>query len=191
MSNDYNRDADIMAGTTKNEWGLFQLPLLGGMPITTKAEYTAALERQFGARAPEIEAQYPVDTEFANDVFIRLMTDMLFRCPTRLLARLTSQRGTRFYLYSFEEGAAHHADDLPYVFGTPGFFGMAPTPPLDHYMQAYWHTFAEGGLPFGDGLLQWKTYDAASEFHMVLKNPLSSGTALAKSDCDFWDRFQP
>ena len=192
-NNDYNRAAEIIAGTNKNEWGLFQMPLLGGMPITTVAQFKATVAQQFGARAAEVEAQYVVatDTE-ANDVFIRLMTDMLFRCPTRLLARLTSQRGTTFYLYSFEEGTAYHADELPYVFGTPGFFGMVPTPPLVDFMQAYWTSFAESGVPLGDGLPLWNKFLIGSEVHLVLKNPtISSGSELAKSDCDFWDRFNP
>jgi para-nitrobenzyl esterase len=191
-NNDYNRDADIIAGTTKNEWGLFQLPLLGGMPITTMAQFKSVVTQQFGARAAEVEAQYAVATDAeANDVFIRLMTDMLFRCPTRLLARLTTRHGTNFYLYSFEEGTAYHADELPYVFGTAGFFGMTPTPPLDGYMQAYWTSFAKSGVPLGDGLPAWSKFVMGSEFHLVLKNPISSGTDLAKSDCDFWDRFNP
>jgi para-nitrobenzyl esterase len=191
-NNNYNRAAPIIAGTNKNEWGLFQLPVLGGMPLTTMAQFKAAVAEQFGARAAEVEAQYPVATDGeANDVYVRLMTDLLFRCPTRLLARLTTRHGTDFYLYSFEEGTAYHADELSYVFGTAGFFGMPPTQPLGDYMQAYWGGFADSGIPITDGLLSWKKYDSVSEFHLVLKNPLSSGSALAKSDCDFWDRFNP
>jgi para-nitrobenzyl esterase len=191
-NNDYNRDADIIAGTNKNEWGLFQLAALGGMPLTTIAQFKANLAQQFGARAAEVEAQYPVASDAeANDVYIRLVTDTVFRCPTRLLARLTTRQGSKFYLYSFEEGAAVHADELSYVFGTPGFFGMAPVPALVTVVQTYWTAFAISGTPLASGLPSWPAYAPVSDQHLVLKNPPSVSSGLSKSDCDFWDRFNP
>jgi para-nitrobenzyl esterase len=188
----YNVTATIMAGTTKNEWGLFLMPVLGGMPITTAAQFKANLAQEFGERAAEVEAQYPVASDAeANDVHIRLMTDMLFRCPTRLLARLTTPNGNKFYLYSYEEGAAYHGDELAYVFGMPGFFGMTPLPELVAATQGYWTRFATTGDPNGANMPIWPAYDTSSDQHLVLKNPPSSGSGLSKSDCDFWDRFNP
>jgi para-nitrobenzyl esterase len=190
--NEYNRAAAIVAGTNKNEWGLFMQPALGGMPLTTIAQFKANLMEQFGARAAEVEAQYPVTSDAeANDVFVRLLTDNVFRCPTRLLARLTTAHGSKVYLYSYEEGAAYHGDELNYVFGTPGFSGMVPLPALVATIQGYWTRFATTGDPNGSGVAVWPTYDAATDQHLVLKNPPSLGSGLAKGDCDFWDRFQP
>ncbi|HMJ57310.1 MAG TPA: carboxylesterase/lipase family protein [Polyangiaceae bacterium] len=191
-SNDYNRAAAIIAGSNKNEWGLFIQPVLGGMPVTTVAQFKASVAQQFGARAPEVEAQYPVGSDAeANDVFIRLVTDQVFRCPTRTLARLTTAQGSKVYLYSFDEGAAYHGDELAYVFGMPAFTGMAPLPALVASVQGYWTRFAATGDPNWSGLPVWPTYDSASDQHIVLKIPPSAGSALAKSDCDFWDRFEP
>jgi para-nitrobenzyl esterase len=190
--NDYNRAAPIIAGTNKNEWGLFVQPALGGMPLTTIAEYKANLAGQFNARAAEVEAQYPVTTDAeANDVYIRLVTDMVFRCPTRLLARLTTARGNKFYLYSFEEGAAYHGDELAYVFGMSTFGGLPPSPALVSTTQGYWTGFAIKGDPNGSGLTAWPAYDNVTDQHLVLKNQPSVGSGLSKSDCDFWDRFTP
>jgi para-nitrobenzyl esterase len=190
--NEYNHPAGIIAGTNKNEWGLFTQPLLGGMPITTQAQYKASLAQQFGARAAEVEAQYPVTTDAeANDVNIRLVTDMVFRCPTRLLARLTTAHGTKLYLYSYEEGLAYHGDELAYVFGTPSFAGTPPLPDLVAATQGYWTRFAATGDPNVSTLPTWPAYDSTTDQHLVLKNPPSAGSALAKSDCDFWDRFAP
>ena len=189
---EYNRAATIMAGTNKNEWGLFQQPLLGGMPITTLTELEAALVEQFGARAAEVEAQYPATSDAeANVVYVRLMTDMLFRCPTRLLARLTTSHGSKFYLYSFEQGAAYHADELAYVFGNSSFVGMPPVPALVSVIQKYWTQFAATGDPNAAGLPLWPAYTAASDAHLVLKDPPEAGSGLARSDCDFWDAFAP
>jgi para-nitrobenzyl esterase len=192
VNDDYNRAATIIAGTTKNEWGLFMQPILGGMPLTTIAEFKANVAAQFGPRAPEVEAQYPVASDAeANDVYIRLVTDMVFRCPTRLLARLTTARGSKFFLYSFEEGAAYHADELAYVFGTPGFFGMEPVPALVSAVQGYWTGFAKTGDPNGPERPLWPAYETSTDQHLVLKNPPYAGSGLAKSECDFWDRFNP
>ncbi|HMI89126.1 MAG TPA: carboxylesterase/lipase family protein [Polyangiaceae bacterium] len=191
-NDDYNRAASVIAGSNKNEWGLFQQPVLGGTPITTMAEFKANLAQQFGARAAEVEAHYTVASDAeANDVFIRLVTDATFRCPTRVLARLTTAHGTRFYLYSFEEGVAYHGDELAYVFGTPVFTGIPPQAALVATTQSYWTRFAVAGDPNASGLPMWPMYDSASDQHLVLKNPPAIGSALAKSDCDFWERFNP
>ncbi len=137
-------------------------------------------------------AQYPVATDAeANDVYIRLVTDQIFRCPTRLLARLTTAHGSRIYLYSYEEGIAYHGDELNYVFGTPGFTGMPPDPAFVAIVQGYWTRFATTGDPNGPDLAVWPTYDSVTDQHLVLKNPPAAGSGLSKSDCDFWDRFQP
>jgi para-nitrobenzyl esterase len=191
-NDDYNRSAAIIAGTNKNEWGLFEQPALGGMPLTTIAEFQANLAQQFGARAAEVAAQYPVASDAeANEVYIRLVTDATFRCPTRVLARLTTVHGSKFYLYSFEEGAAYHGDELSYVFGIPAFTGTPPSPALVDAIQRYWTRFASSADPNGAGQPAWPVYDGDSDQHMVLKNPPSAGSGLSKSDCDFWQRFNP
>jgi len=191
-NNDYNRGAAIIAGTNKNEWGLFELPALGGTPITTIAQFKTNLMQQFGARAAEVETQYPVASDAeVNDVYVRLVSDVTFRCPTRLLARLTTAHGSKFYLYSFEEGAAYHGDELAYVFAMPGFFGTPPVPDLVAVVQGYWTQFAATGDPNTSGLPAWPLYGAVSDQHLVLKNPPALGSGLSRSDCDFWDEFNP
>jgi carboxylesterase type B len=45
------------------------------------------------------------------------MTDVMFRCAARKLARALSAAGQGVYLYSFEQDAAWHADEMGYVFG--------------------------------------------------------------------------
>jgi para-nitrobenzyl esterase len=175
----------IIVGSNENEWGLFQL---GTGPIPTAAEFAAVVDAQFGPIAPLVESQYVVSSDAeANPVYIRLMTDVMFRCPTRTLARSTASQGSSVYLYSFEEGLAFHAFEMSYVFGPQ--FGFEPTyvESTQTTMQSYWTNFAVTGTPNAQSLPVWPTYDPAGDQHMILKTPFEVGSGLAQSDCDFWD----
>jgi para-nitrobenzyl esterase len=175
----------MVVGTNRNEWGLFQL---GTGPIQTAADFAAAVDAQFGPIAPLVKSQYVVSSDAeANPVYIRLMTDVLFRCPTRTLARAVTSQGSSVYLYSFEEGMAFHAFEMSYVFGPQ--FGFEPTyvESTRTAMQSYWTHFAFRGTPNARSLPAWPVYDMAGDHHMILKTPLEAGAGLEKSDCDFWD----
>jgi hypothetical protein len=68
-SGTFNKSADVLAGTNKNEWGLFPYiatsPLLGGsssssLNVTTSAQLNQGIETIFGAtKGAQVEAQYP------------------------------------------------------------------------------------------------------------------------------------
>ena len=180
---------ELIIGSNKNEWGLF-LALQPNNPINSVATFDAAVTAQFGPAAPAIKQQYAPTDATANAAFVRVMTDATFRCPSRKLARETSAQGQKVYLYSFEEGLAFHAYEIPYVFGNPSA-ALAPTlvEPLRATVQSYWRSFAVDGDPNVDGQPAWPTYDAASDRHMTLKASSEVGSGLAKSDCDFWDKL--
>ena len=181
---DYNR-GPIVVGTNKSEWGLFQA---GTGPIPSTAAFGAAVDAQFGPIAPLVKAQYAVGSDAeANTVYIRLMTDVMFRCPTRTLARATAAHGSTVYLYSFEEGMAFHAFELSYVFGPQFNFEPSYVESTITTMQSYWRDFARKGNPNARALPAWPTYDPVGDHHMTLKTPFQVGSGLAKSDCDFWD----
>jgi para-nitrobenzyl esterase len=179
----YNQ-GPIIVGTNKSEWGLFQA---GTGPIPTAAAFSAAIDAQFGPIAPLVKGQYVVnDDAEANTVYIRLMTDVMFRCPTRNLVRAASAQGSPVYLYSFEEGMAFHAFEMSYLFGPQ--FGFEPSyvqSTLDT-MRSYWKNFATRGTPNAPGLTTWPRYQSATDPHMALKTPFEAGTGLSQSDCDFW-----
>jgi len=187
-SGDYNK-GEIIVGSNKNEWGLF-LNLPGSaVPLTTVAEYNAAVQAQFGAATPLITAQYPATDATARGQFITLMTDALFRCPARTLARLATKSGSKVHLYSFEEGPSFHAFEIPYVFGNPSPNLGAPTlvEPLRATVQSYWRQFARTGDPNVEGQPTWPTYDATSDQHITLKATSEVGQNLQKANCDFWE----
>jgi para-nitrobenzyl esterase len=175
----------ILVGTNKSEWGLFQA---GTGPIPSAAAFSATVDAQFGPIAPLVKAQYAVGSDAdANTVYIRLMTDIMFRCPTRTLARATTAHGSTVYVYSFEEGMAFHAFELSYVFGPQFNFEPSYVESTITTMQSYWRDFASRGNPNARGLPAWPAYDPVGDRHMTLKTPFASGTGLAQSDCDFWD----
>ena len=187
LSGQYNPGAVIL-GTNRNEWGLFQS--IGIAPaISTVAELSATIDAQFGPAAPYLKAEYlPPADELANLALIRLFTDSVFRCPARTLARVLSAQGVPVWLYSFDEGYAFHAMELPYVFGNPSPI-LAPTlvEPLRATVQDYWTQFAATGSPDSEAQPAWPNYDAISDQHMVLKAASAADAHLAKSACDLWD----
>lgn len=180
---------EILLGSNKNEWGLF-LAIAPQNPINSLATFDAALKTQFGPAADLIKAHYAPTEATANATFVQLMTDGVFRCPTRALARLTSAQGQKVYLYRFEEGIAFHAYEIPYVLGQPNPL-LAPTlvEPLRAAVQGYWRSFATDGDPNVDGLPTWPAYTTAADQRMSLKASSEVTTDAASADCDFWDKL--
>ncbi len=180
----FNRGGFII-GSNKNEWGIFRMDL---PPIATTTEFATAVDAQFPAVADQVKAHYVVPTDAqANDVYIRLMTDAMFRCPSRKLARLATAGGAKTFLYSFEEGPAFHALELGYVFGPLLCWSPPCVESLQTTMQSYWTTYAKNGDPNSSAQPAWPTYEAGSDRHMILKAVSEPGSGLSKDDCDFWD----
>jgi para-nitrobenzyl esterase len=183
----YNQGAVIL-GTNKNEWGLFTF--LGATDLSSVDKMHAEMERQFAtipAALPAIKAHYPATDVTASETYVRLVTDGIFRCPTRALARALSAQGSATYLYSFEQGAAYHAYELPFVFGNPNpLLGVSEVEPLHGILKDYWTSFAKTGEPVAESQPEWPAYDAEDR-HLVLTDEPSVGSALSSDDCDFWD----
>ncbi len=192
-SGDFN-PGEIIVGFNKNEYALFAA--FAGSAWTV-AEMRTLVDQRYGNRTDEIMALYaPDDSVDANQAYITLMTDVMFRCPSRRFARAMSAKGTTVYLYSFEQGTAQHTDEMVYVFG-PECFGNGlmsvfrpiwPASLLEAFPR-YWGNFAFDGDPNGSGLPSWPRYEATSYQHMVLVDPLSVGSGLQQAPCDFWDGY--
>jgi para-nitrobenzyl esterase len=183
---DFNH-GEVLVGTNKNEYGLFN-PL----PFYSREELQAMVEAQYGARAGEIMALYaPSADSDGYQALVTLMTDVMFRCPSRGLARMLQKQGGTVYLYSFEQGSAWHSEEMAYVFGYE-YLVLTVLPPAESLvdaMQRYWTNFAYRGDPNGDGLTMWPRYDLAGDRHMTLVDPPVAGSAHARATCDFWDSY--
>ncbi|HEX6242315.1 MAG TPA: carboxylesterase family protein, partial [Polyangiales bacterium] len=196
----YNRGASI-TGSNARELGLFQAnaaaPVVGSI-----AELGAQIDALFGPLGPRVRQQYSAATDAeANDVLVRLGTDLLFRCPARAFARRSSAQGSSVYLYHFEEGLAFHAFELPYVFGTPNPRLGAATlvEPVRQQFQTAFTSFAATGVPqprviadngavpgvLVQDLPPWPKYTAETDRHISIKSDTQEGTGLSRADCDF------
>jgi para-nitrobenzyl esterase len=183
----YNK-GPIIVGSNLHEWGLFQA--IGASPtVTTVAALGAAIDATFGPASPAVKAHYTATDATANDVFVRLMSDALFRCPARALARQTTAQGSTVHLYSFEEGAAYHAFELPYVFGNPNPTLGAPTlvESVRTLVQTGLTNFAKTGDPNAPGKNGWPKYQTSTDKNATISETPAIATGLSKADCDFWD----
>jgi para-nitrobenzyl esterase len=195
----------LLLGTNANEGAIFTAPApFKGTPVTSDADYQAAVTRTFTTKATQILAQYPSAMfPSPNDALNTLATDAFFTCPARRLARTAAGAGSTVYLYIFAHApekptepnlGAYHSAELSYVFGIDT--GLATTQadekPLVTQMQGYWTAFANKGDPNGSGAPMWPAYTAAGDQDMTLNLPTSMvESAHDKANCDFWDGITP
>jgi para-nitrobenzyl esterase len=206
-SGSFNKNAAILAGTNKNEFGLFvrlaTSPLFGGstssqLNITSAAQLNSGIAKVFGGvAAGQIEALYPSTDATASQTFIDLVTDYAFRCPTRDLARDLMAQGTKnYYIYSYNIGPAWHSFELVPLFDVTAITALGATNPSKGYTQemlGYWTQFAATGTPNapGDaGAPMWPAYSPTTEPYLQLLDPTPmASTDLATMQCQFWDSF--
>jgi para-nitrobenzyl esterase len=123
-------DVPLLLGTVRDE-------ALGVPPVASVADFRAAVERLYGARAPAVLALYPVTTDAgAATQANRLWHDLGFATMMRSWARMQVAHGTApVWGYSFERKhpyaagvrfsdldpvttGVNHTDDVPYWLGT-------------------------------------------------------------------------
>jgi len=207
-SGSFNKNAAVLAGTNENEWGLFVYlatnAAFGGsasspLNIMTAAQLNQGIEMIYGTQAAMVEGQYPATDATAPQVFIDLVTDYGFRCPTRQLARSLLAQGTKdYFLYSYDIGKAWHSFELVPLFDVTELtlLGAAkPSSGYDSEMQGYWAQFATTGNPNGvgdGGAPVWPSYTTATDQYLELMDPTPMAIAnFRKVQCDFWDSFTP
>lgn len=185
------KPAPVLIGTNLHEWGLFQL--LGSPKQMTVEMLNAAIDQSFGDGASKVKEHYHADNDDqANDVYVRIVTDLTFRCSTRSLARTLSDKGSKVYMYSFEQGTAYHAQELDYVFGSDtltAFGGGPKAAALQTAVQGYWTKFATDSDPNGGDRPSWPVYQSDSDQYLKLIDPPASATGLEKSECEFWAQY--
>ncbi len=124
-----------------------------------------------------------------------IVTEGIFRCNTRRVARAATAHGVPVYLYEWThalDGPPHvhalgptHSVDLFFVFDvtTVGIGPSAAEQPLVDLVQDLWGNFAHTGVP-GHG---WPRYATATDEHLVIDTTPSVGHGLDRESCDFWD----
>lgn len=187
----FNRVPYIL-GSNADEGTLF---FLGVEPLETEEELRAAVEAQYGDRAEELLALYPL-SQFAspNDVWVRISGDSGLVCGTYDTARRAAAGGADVYLYNFawpvlteilpSLGATHGAE-IAFVFGS----AEAPSAEdraVSEAMQGYWTRFARTGDPNGDGALLWPLYSDATDQRIQFEPVQSLLTGFRRAQCEFF-----
>lgn len=159
-------DVPLLVGANSNEASVI---LAMGVPPAMATGYlgpnAAGGRAAYGAGLDEIELARQV------------LGDAWFVAPARWLASQTSA-GAPSYLYHFSyvasarrasaKGAAH-GSEIPYLFGTLGYFASLAGPVSEEdrdfsaAISACWVAFAKGGAPECALARNWPRYDAASD----------------------------
>jgi para-nitrobenzyl esterase len=191
-----------IVGTNLNEGALFLY--LWGSPLPTSSDIRTILAEFFGmTQVAAIAQHYPVDSD-PSTAFKDLVTDGIFACPARQIARGLSGAGVATYLYQFTYPfsltllpsiTTTHSFELPFVFrnaylGTQlGANDLAVADAID----GYWFSFVASGDPNASramGSVMWPAYTTSGDQNVVLDAPTSVGTHLKQSICDFWDTLK-
>jgi para-nitrobenzyl esterase len=182
----------FLAGTNRDEATLFTAQTM----IASEADYEAAVNRLLPSHADDALALYPAASYATpKDAYNTLITDVLFVCPTRAQLRAMADRGTAAYMYQLTRTTpfgvlsglgVYHGSELPFVFGNlTARSGMtAADRAFSSQLIGYWTRFATSGAPGGTGAAAWPAYTQASDAHLVLGAPITTGSGLRAATCD-------
>lgn len=181
-------------GSNRDEGTLF---FIGVPPVTTEAEYRAALQSRYGALADQVAAVYPA-AHFASPqaALVRAFGDEILVCTTYDTARRAAAGGAHAYLYNFNRPipipvlqqlglGAFHGSEIVYVFGS-----ITPPTPSDgtigETMRGYWTRFASSGNPNGGAKVKWPRYRSTTDERIDFDVTTSVLTGFRRQECEFW-----
>jgi para-nitrobenzyl esterase len=195
-----------LIGANADEGVLFHLEP-GVLPVTTEAEYEAALHRRFGGRAADILDVYPAADFATPEAAIRQVTgDFELVCETNDSARRAADAGLEVYSYDFSVGVevplepgtpfATHGLEIPFIWGDGITFSREDRKASHLAMQGYWSRFAEIGDPNGDGAVTWPKFTTAGDQRLQFETGTERVvTNYRSTECALWrtlyDSFDP
>ena len=153
----------------------------------------------FGARAASLVPAHYAGAATPKDALNDVITEGVFSCNARRVARVLSQQNMPVFLYQMRHPLDHpkahglgatHSVELFFVWGNTDLgigISEAERPLSRRFMQA-WGRFAATGDPSGPEL-SWPRYTAERDPHLVFDMASSVGSGLANEACDFWDEI--
>ena len=171
------RGVDVVVGHTRDECRLF-LVMRGRAGRITESDAARALA-VFGPGQDGKKYRDAFPEATAEQLYVQVQTDWLFRMPALQLAEAQTAGGGRAYLYEIAWEApgaggalgACHGLDVPLLFGTLtvslGLMVFGPEPPKGAYafaagLRQAWTTFAATGDP------GWPAYDPEHRLTQIL-----------------------
>jgi para-nitrobenzyl esterase len=151
------------------------------------AAYEGEIRARYGELADEFLRLYP-SSDLSGSI-LATPRDGLYGWTAERLARRQTGLGQPAFLYYFDHGYpaaddadlhAHHASELPYVFGaadrTPPHWPAIPDTPvergLSEAMMSYWGSFARGEAPTAAGQPDWPAYGTARTYMAFEEGPV-------------------
>ena len=194
-------DVPILVGSNASEATSPRLATITAAALREEAQ------QNFGTDAATFPKLYPFDSdESARNAQQDFHRDQTFGWPTREWARAQAKTGkSKVYFYFFKHMApgpyadvglaAPHGGELPFVFNwvnsrtNTGTEWRDVDRKLADAMSSYWLNFAGAGDPNGKGLVQWPTYDAASDTVLLVDDTIVAGPLPHKDALDFLSAF--
>ncbi len=156
-------------------------------PVEMPEDAARGLVKAFyGANADEALKLYAADDPVLGNLATRVLSDVIFRCPSNTMAEWQTTAGQKVWRYQFGLGVpgsgkpVEHSSELKYDFDDPPpHADFAKWPPL----QAYWANFAHTGDPNGHALPQWQAYGARANYIDFTPQGPKAGTDLRDAIC--------
>lgn len=174
----------VLAGFNQGE--IRSLRVLAPKPPKDAGQYEKVIAEKYGDLAEAFLKLYPASGY--QESILAATRDALYGWTAERLVRRQAARGLAAYLYLFDHGYpaadaagyhAHHASELPYMFGT-----LANTPPLwpkipdtateqslSDAMLDYWASFARDGKPVSPHAAAWPAFGATRKYMLFGEKP--------------------
>ena len=170
-------------------------------PLEQLAQYRELMQANFGAAAAQAMALWPANADRqVRHAIGEAFADTQFNYGARLLAHTVRRAGQPVWRYVFtrrrpgQGDGPHHADEVPYVFGTlhqalgrEGFDEADEL--LSQQMMRAWANFARSGHPGAVGGQDWPAHDTDTDQHLVLDSPPRMGSHWRREPLDFLEDF--
>lgn len=210
----WTKDLDIIIGTNQEECDLLGYILGIVLPHYKIMDYISAIvpgEMPDGTEKAEVmydaylEGLREADVEYPGiKVFGNILSDYIFRIKAVKFAEMHKAAGGDGYMYQFVfplfSDQTFHFTEVPYVFGTLKFPGLAgyildyngypAAVRLKNAVQDAWLNFAKTGIPdinTDEVTLTWPQYDAKNRSTMILGKDSMIVDAPEEIERAVWD----
>lgn len=167
------------------------------------ATYVSQSKEKYGTLADEYLKAFPGGTtDEAKKSLFAFNRDELFAWQAYTWAKLETLKGKNsVYVYLFkrtspgeEQYGAFHSSEIPFALDNLHTWDLQWTDAdkkLADVMSDYWTNFAKTGNPNGNGLSEWKSFNASENKIMNLDiNDQSMQPIAVQNEFDFFDKYE-